>query len=109
MAMSADSGTPATVSTGVRPRTSAVALPTHFRSGSDPVHQYRPFAFWSGIRYVPTRSGHVRLRLLLLRVQGRVPRPVAGVLESRQDRLLAGRRSRSRHRPARGLLLLGHG
>src|SRR5687767_8636336 len=56
------------------------------------------------------RSGRgVRVRLLLLRVQGRLPPAVRGVLEPGQDALLAGSGHRPRHRPPRGLLLLGHG
>src|SRR6185312_13381251 len=105
MAMSADSGTRPTVhrpAWGQSPQTGTVP-----DCAAGPIVEHLLFGLVFGT-FRPDRA-HVRLRLLLLRVQGRVPRPVAGVLESRQDRLLAGRRSRSGHRPARGLLLLGHG
>src|ERR1700733_6265347 len=46
---------------------------------------------------------HVRLRVLLLRLQGGLPPALRGVLEPRQDALLAGGRHRSGDRPARGL------
>ena len=59
--------------------------------------------------YGPARNARVRLRLLLVRVQGGLPPPLRGVLEPGQDALLAGRRRRPRHRPPRGLPVLGHG
>ena len=59
--------------------------------------------------YGPPRADRVRLRLLLVRVQGGLPPPLRGVLEPGQDALLAGRRRRPGDRPPRGLLLLGHG
>ena len=51
----------------------------------------------------------VRLRLLLVRVQGGLPPPLRGVLEPGQDPVLAGRRRRPRDRSPRGLPVLGHG
>ena len=46
----------------------------------------------------------LRLRRVLLRLQGGDAREVAGVLEPRQDRLLGRVRRAPRHRPARGVL-----
>ena len=60
--------------------------------------------------YGPRRGAdRVRLRLLLVRVQGGLPPPLRGVLEPGQDAVLAGRRRRPGDRPPRGLPVLGHG
>ena len=73
----------------------------------------RPFASKAcpvGDVLVRSRAkARVRLRLLLVRRQGGFPPPLRGVLEPGQDAVLAGRRRRSRHRPPRGLPVLGHG